>query len=232
MLCFAGALQEKHRSVIAKKNVVSGGKTITHVDNDESYHSTTADVSSIATDNAKSTTTGNTLVVIVYNKNGGYQAPVRTVSSIADTASNTYTLLKRYSLTYEEDIEMWFSTNITGNASNIVTATFSDTTDTTTIYVMEFAGLGTATKDVDCGASGTNSPSACEVTTTSAVALLVSGIAHPGPSATPGSGYTETSVELYGEDAEWQVASTTGAKSGDFSAFNDGAWMSVQVALK
>ena len=27
MLCFAGALQEKHRSVIAKKNVVAGGTT-------------------------------------------------------------------------------------------------------------------------------------------------------------------------------------------------------------
>ena len=219
-------------TMIGGSGTTPAGKTITHVNNDDSNSSQTENHSSLSTANAKSVTTGNTLVVIVYHRNGGYQVPVRTVSSITDTETNTYTLLKRHANSYNDTIEIWFSTNITGNASNIVTATFSDTVDYSDIHVLEFSGLGTATKDVDCGASGTNSPSACEVTTTSAIALLVSGVAHPGPSASPGSGYTETTTERYGSDVEWQVASTTGAKSGDFSGFNNGDWMSVQVALK
>ena len=234
-LCFAGALQEKQRQAIAKKNTAGGAKTITHVARD-AYGLSTEASSTIATGAAKAAATGNTIVVFVYSYIGGYQHAPVSITGISDTASNTYTKITTGNNAdgYNEQVEMWYATNITGNASNIVTATFSESVSSSTIQTMEFSGLGTASVDTYNHSTGTNAPSSCSITTTEAVTLAFSGLrnSQQASNGSAGSGYTMTSEVVYAQIFEYKINSTSGTYSGDFTGFSDGTWLSIQAALK
>ena len=235
-LCFAGALQEKQRQVIAKKNVAAGGaKTIAHVARD-AYGSNTEASSTLATGAAKAAATGNTIVVFVYSYIGGYQHAPISITGITDTASNTYTKITTGNNAegYNEQVEMWYATNITGNASNIVTATFSESVSNSTIQTMEFSGLGTASVDTSNHCVGTNAPSSCAITTTEAVTLAFSGLRNTqqASNGSAGSGYTLTTEVTYTQIFEYKINSTSGTYSGDFTGFSNGTWLSIQAALK
>jgi len=209
-------------TVVTGQGVASAGKTIAHVANDDYAQS------------AEAATTGNTIVLFIYNEIGGYQHAVATVSSIADTASNTYTKITSIAETYNRDYEVWFATNITGNANNVITVTFSDAADVRRMSVMEFSGLGTATVDVYDECTGANAPSSCAVTTTSAVALLFTGLLNTqqASNGSAGSGYTITTEPGYTLVTEYQIASSTGTYNGNFTGFSNGTWYTIQVALK
>ena len=100
---------------------------------------------------AFSVTTGNTIIVGVSSYNAG---AFRTVTGIADTAGNTYTKCGAgYNADAGSDIEIWVATNITGNASNIVTATFSNTTAYRHIAACQYSGLATSSV-YDAGSTG------------------------------------------------------------------------------
>jgi hypothetical protein len=234
-LCFAGALQEKQRQVIAKKNTAGGAKTIAHVARDAYGHNTEAS-STIATGAAKAAATGNTIVVFVFSNIGGYQHAPISITGITDTAGNTYTKITTGNNAegYNEQVEMWYATNITGNASNIVTATFSESVSNSTIQTMEFSGLGTASVDTYNHSTGTNAPSSCSITTTEAVTLAFSGLRNTqqASNGSAGSGYTMTSEVVWPQIFEYKINSTSGTYSGDFTGFSDGTWLSIQAALK
>src|SRR5690349_14775531 len=69
-----------------------------------------------------SSTTGNVIVVGLTNNAGS-----TTVVSISDTAGNTYTAVDSLqNVTADSTFRTYYAKNITGNASNVVTATFTN----------------------------------------------------------------------------------------------------------
>lgn len=87
---------------------------------------------------AFSVTTGNAIIVCIGTDND----PVRTVSSISDTAGNTYSSAGGYTNGVNR-IEIWFAQNITGNASNVVTITLSGSA-VGRIAVHQYSGCATS----------------------------------------------------------------------------------------
>ena len=232
-LCFAGALQEKQRQVIAKKNTAGGAKTIAHVNNDNCSKNE-VEGTTVAMD-AKSHTTGNTIIVFAYAEDQGYQKASPTVSSISDTASNTYTKITSVSEDYNRTYEMWYATNITGNGSNVISVVWSSaTTDYKSALSMEFSGLGTGAVDVYEEATGTGTESAVAVTNTSAVAACMVGTVNTQAvgSASAGSGYTLSSSVEYSTTGEFKITSSTGTQSGNITGMTSGTWHTIQACLK
>lgn len=127
---------------------------------------------------AISTTTGNFLIAVV-NK---YQSGT-TVTGVSDTAGNTYT---RAGSSQGGDSnhtqETWYTADpITGNASNVVTATFSGSSSYRTIAVMEVSLSGAPAMAYDAEASIRLTPNGAthtsnSLTTGGADALFVLGV--------------------------------------------------------
>jgi len=88
---------------------------------------------------AASHTTGNLLVVCV----GRTSASGGAVQSVSDTAGNTYSLCaesKNPGASQTEETEVWYAKNITGNASNVITATYSISASKRRIIVLQYSG--------------------------------------------------------------------------------------------
>lgn len=91
---------------------------------------------------AKSTTTGNLIAVFVCAQEG---AGTNTITGVADTAGNTYTPGTLYGSGGGGALAQWFyAHNITGNASNVVTATFSGNNRYKHIIQVEISGPATS----------------------------------------------------------------------------------------
>jgi len=145
-------------------------------------------LTSIST-NAFSVTTGNLIVVGVRNDGGG------AVTGVSDTAGNTYTQISAivpYSLFYAK--------NITGNASNVITASFGASIFNA-IDAVQYSGLD-KTSPLDATATGTGSGSTTitsgTFSTSSADQIIVAGCQQSfvGASWTAESNYTKR-VESY-----------------------------------
>lgn len=84
-------------------------------------------------------TTGNFLVVFV-----GWNTSGVSVTSVVDTAGNTYTpLTQRASSTFAFG-QLFYSVNVSGNASNKVTVTFSGTVTNCRVYSAQYSGIATS----------------------------------------------------------------------------------------
>lgn len=91
---------------------------------------------------AFSVTTGNALFAWVQSYTNGNQ---RTVSQVTDTAGNSYT--RQGNIEHGDSnhsAECWAAFNITGNASNTVTATFSGNAQNRDINVVQYSGIATS----------------------------------------------------------------------------------------
>ena len=110
---------------------------------------------------AQNHTTGNTIIVFAAQSTPGG----RTVTGVADTASNSYS---RAGTAYGQDadhiMDVWVATDITGNASNIVTVTFSDTSSYRGIACVQYSGLD-PTAPYEAQSSGSLSSSGTTHTT-------------------------------------------------------------------
>lgn len=85
-------------------------------------------------------TGGNTIIVFVgsYDGSQGYKG----VTGVTDTAGNSYARAGSVSHGDSDDNqECWIAHNITGNASNVVTATHASTVDYSAIAVAQYSGL-------------------------------------------------------------------------------------------
>mgnify|MGYP001582538628 CR=1 FL=1 len=149
---------------------------------------------------ATSHTTGNLIVAMVFSNYASSSA----VSSIADTAGNTYTFIRKRTIV-GGDIEIWYAKNITGNASNVVTATFTGAVSNRGIMVHQYSGCDT-TAPLDQQTDGQATALAQTVTdiaTTTADEVLVAGFveATTHSTYTAGSGFTKqlagTSADAY-----------------------------------
>ena len=128
----------------------------------------------IANDTALNTTTGNCLIVCVSTYD-------ETVSSISDTAGNTYTkAIQQDRSAGTQNVEIWYAQNITGNASNVTTATFTGDTSDRGISVSEFSGISTNSplEDTSYNSSSIEKIHTSGVATLSAQEGLVIGCAY------------------------------------------------------
>lgn len=104
--------------------------------------------SSIAS-TAQSHTTGNLIVVGVRWLRSSSQDS----NTPTDTAGNTYALISQVDRSSDR-IEMWYAYNVTGNASNVVTVTFTAAATYRVIGVVEFSGVLTASDPKDQAPTG------------------------------------------------------------------------------
>lgn len=138
---------------------------------------------------------GNTVVVFVSTETAG-----STVSSIADTAGNTYTSDAACKVTLASNGrgEMWYAKNTTANASNVVTATFSGSSTYRRIFASQIGGASTSAPFDVCG-TGTTSSGSADVTTgsfTPTGTVLLGAYNKGGVTYEPNTNY----VQIYGDN--------------------------------
>lgn len=140
---------------------------------------------------AKSTTTGNSLLVGCMSQEGGGSA---TITGITDTAGNTFTALTmRDDGAYGSILRWFYCHNITGNASNVVTGTWSAATRYKTIIQIEISGPKNQApvSDVSGVTLGGTTVSASVVMGSAVGAIFSIATSSNDRTWTPGSGFTE-----------------------------------------
>lgn len=147
--------------------------------------------SSVAT-SAFSVTTGNLIVCGERNVDASAGGPP---TGVTDTAGNTYTNVTGVVMTDGlSSVSIWRAKNITGNASNVVTAAYTSS-HTRTLVCHQYSGLDTSAPDdanaTGSGTSGTTLTSGTFSTTTANEVIFVVGTDTVSPGYTPESGYTE-----------------------------------------
>lgn len=115
---------------------------------------------------ALSATTGNCIVISTAATHG--TAANRSVSSISDTAGNTYASLGTTYTSGTSRIELWAAFNITGNASNVVTVTFGGTPTDAWACRAQFSGVATTSANDTGFAPAGNSDATTPYTSTAA----------------------------------------------------------------
>ncbi len=116
------------------------------------------------------------------------------ISGIADTAGNTYVNLGQYSDGSDHSSQWWYSKNVTGNASNIVTVTFTTPAGFQAVHCFQVAGLSVSTpSDVDIGAAFTsNTPTSGTFSTATASEIVLCGTTYNATNVTATAGGTYT----------------------------------------
>lgn len=163
---------------------------ISYVSESDGSNYSGSNFNSIAT-TALSTTTGNLIVVTV-----GYGTNAADVSSVTDTAGNTYTHGTSCANTSSGSAigtDIWYVANATGNAANIVTAHFSTGLAYVGVTQLQYSGAA-ITQSVTCAVG--NSSSSTTVTSGSFNPTLSGGVnvatgnGSGGATWTAGSSYT------------------------------------------
>lgn len=161
-----------------------------------------------------SVTTGNTIIVGISN----YTTTQRTVSSISDTAGNTYA---RCGSVYQPSSnftqETWVAYNITGNASNVITATYSGAATYRGMVAHQVSGLATSSAyDKQATNFATSTSATVGPTSTTAQTyeyLFAFFMVFDTGTGTAGANYTERvdAGQIYSEDRVVTSTSTYSA---------------------
>lgn len=140
-------------------------------------------------------------------------ANVITVTSVTDTAGNTYVSGGvRYRIATGEVLDVWYALNATGHVSNVVSMNLSTGAQFWGVVTEQVSGVAlTSAQDASVAATGTVVPAggASATVTTSAFSTtqadeylsLAAQIAATGQTWTPGAGYA-----LAGQDADHVLA--------------------------
>jgi hypothetical protein len=173
-------------------------------------------------------TTGNLIVVHVnWSTN-------TTLNSVADTAGNTYTRVasSKGNNGTTDHTETFYAANIAGNASNVVTPTFSAGSTFRRIIVHQYSGADT-TAPADVAGSGNvlaaASLTSSSFTTTVADEVISAAMGSAGldSNVSAGTNFTRR-VAALGTDShsEDRIVSATGAYTASFTwATNQDAWI-------
>lgn len=173
-----------------------------------------------------SVSAGNAIIVGVSN----YTTTQRTVSSISDTAGNTYVLCgSRYQPDSYFTAETWVAYNSTANASNVITVTYSGGATYRALVAHQVSGIATSSA-FDKQASSTGATSSASVgptdtTTQGAEYIFAFFMVSSTMTGTAGTNYTERvdATQIYSED---RVVTSTGAYSAaaTFSTSGETYW--------
>src|SRR5438132_6885497 len=133
-------------------------------------------------------TAGNLLVVI---GRGGNRAATMTVS---DTAGNTFTQIATGLQGGMQRLSIFYAKNITGNASNVVTVTYSGIEDFRHVHVLQYSGLDKVSPlDTNASGGGASGGTLTSGNFTTAnvneVRVFAGNKFATGTSFTPGTGY-------------------------------------------
>lgn len=176
-------------------------------------------------------TGGNHLVLWIAHGDGTI-----TVSSVADTAGNAYALVpsSRRQVGGFGSAEQWSATNITGNASNVVTATFSATTSFRRIVVHQFSATvgGSMTNDTASSGTGTGTAmSSTSFTPANNNELIIAGYSTAsGTTFTAGANFTlQTSPNTDSRTERW-IQTTATATTGAMTETANQQWLGCQAA--
>ncbi|MGH9970668.1 MAG: hypothetical protein ACREBG_23155 [Pyrinomonadaceae bacterium] len=177
-------------------------------------------------------TGGNHLIVWVAHGSGTI-----TVSSIADTAGNTYAQVPSAlrQVASFGSVDIWRATNITGNASNVVTVTFSATTSFRRIVVHQFSATnsGSMTNDTASTGTGTGTAMSCtSFTPANANELIIAGYSTAsGTTFTAGTNFTlQTSPNTDSRTERW-IQTTATATTGAMTETGNQQWVGDQAAF-
>lgn len=182
---------------------------------------------------AQSTTTGNAIIVIAVNYSG-----TTAISTVTDTASNTYTKIGGQTDGDGNVWEIWADYDITGNAANVVTATYAASGRNVCIWAIQVSGLAASGYDKEAVAyaytSSAFSVGATAATTQNDEYVLAVGynINDPSRTYTAGSGYTER-YDSGGAFIEDKVVTSTGAQTATATLSGSATvWMGCIVTFK
>jgi hypothetical protein len=174
---------------------------------------------------------GDLNVVVV-----GWNDAVSTITSVTDSAGNTYqpaaALLRTGSGSGGSALSqaIYYASNITGGA-NTVTVTFNQAARSIDIRILEYGGVSML--DVNAGQSGSSSTASCgPVTTTSAKELIVAADMGTSPTTGPGSGFTARILSTGGNIAEDEIVGTTGSYSATAPLSATGTWIMQMATFK
>lgn len=98
-----------------------------------------------ATTAAQNVTTGNFLIVFV----GWREVSTVSISSVSDTAGNTFIPLTQQNSSTFAAGRLYYAYNVTGNASNQITVSFSGSAISPRVYCAQYSGLDTASTVYD-----------------------------------------------------------------------------------
>lgn len=176
-------------------------------------------------------TTGNLIVVQVSWTTAGVTSTVPT-----DTAGNTYVSTTQKGTDGTNNfVETFYAKNITGNASNVVTAHFSAGATFRRIQVLQYSGADITTP-LDTGNIGTGTGTAlttASFTTTASGVIVVGASCNNNRTYSAGSGFTARVTSL-GTDTgtEDKVGTTAGAQTGPFTISSSATWWEAAVGFK
>lgn len=188
---------------------------------------------------ASSTTTGNTMVVCIATDG----ATANDVTSVTDTAGNSYSRINStYDVPDSDGIEWWIARNITGGASQIVTA-HDSLSNLGSIVATEVSGLptsGNITDGYGGTAAFTNSLTATTAGSTANAADIIFGAGSTATAAantwTVGSGYSNLTTTV-GTNAginlavESKVVAATGSQTATLTATTGAGSGSIMTVL-
>ena len=166
----------------------------------------------------------------------------QTLSSVTDTAGNTYTLIANSSVTESTNMRTQSAYAIITAGSGTkptITCTRSSTSNAAWIEVAEYSGTATSgVLDQSAGTSGTSAtPTSPSVTTTASGELIVGLFTQDGGAGetwTGGSGYTLRSPSTGSNERalEDQVQSTAGSISANATMSSSQSWTAVIITFK
>lgn len=177
--------------------------------------------STIVQSSSLNTTSGNFIVVVVSTYDGSGD---NVLSGVTDTAGNTYTKAigeYRSGITNHRS-EIWYAENITGNSSNVVTGTFSGSTQYGNISVSEYSGVATSSSldDTSYSTLSSASPSSGDATASEDGCLIIGGAPlSTSRDVTKGTGFVDlvsdtTNVYYY---AEYKILGVAGDYDANFT---------------
>ena len=171
-------------------------------------------------------TAGDLNVVVV-----GWRNATSQVSSVTDTAGNTYQLALGPNRGTGLSQSIYYASNIAGG-SNTVTVTLNQAVAYPDIRILEYKGVSTL--DVTKGAAGSgNSASSGSATTTTANELIFGANTVGGGTKSNGSGFTARIItNPDGDLAEDRIVTTTGSYSATATLTGSKPWVMQMVTFK
>jgi hypothetical protein len=186
--------------------------------------------SSVVTNFYSAQTAGNLNVVIF----GWYNSTSATVTSVTDTAGNSYTLAVGPIRSATNNLYIYYAKNIAASAAgNQVTVTTSATLDGSWLSLAEYTGLDTVSP-LDGTTSGTGATAAIStgsLTTNNACDVLINATYTDGAGIKTGTGFTNRS-NAWGDFMQDRVVSTTGSYSASATQLTSVGYASGLIALK
>ena len=185
---------------------------------------------SIATSTAGNHITGNTLVAIVAG--GSTSNPCNGVS---DTAGNTYTQRASITSAAVGHKRIFVAENITGNASNTVTASYPAGNEFRRIQVQQHTGLATASFDQQATGSGSGTTATTGTfTTTQATETIVTGAVSLGTTWDADGVGTIRVTSLGGDTGseDWEVSTIQTGATSSMGLSGSTSWLIAAVTLK